>query len=90
MTPSEAARIIGRLGGRKKNAKLTAEHRNAIRIGMLRHYRDADAARVAAVCDTERGAMLAARRTIDDHAPRALTQDGAARKSARSTAGDRP
>jgi hypothetical protein len=54
MTPSEAAKIIGRLGGRKKNTKLTAEHRNRIRTGMLRHYRDADATRIAAVSDTER------------------------------------
>jgi hypothetical protein len=82
MTPQQAAKYLGALGGKANTGRKSPAHREAIANGQRAAWarRLADAARVAAVCDTERGAMLAARRTIDDHAPRALARDRGTRE----------
>jgi hypothetical protein len=90
MTPKEAAQYLGSLGGKANTKRKSPAHADKLRVILAAARaklakRLADAARIAAVCDTERGATMSARRTIDDHAQRALARDGAARKSARTT-----
>jgi hypothetical protein len=86
MTPTEAAQYLGSLGGKANTARKAPAHADKLRVILAaaratRAKRLADAARIAAVCDTERGAMLAARRRLDDHAPRALARQQAAAES---------
>lgn len=78
------AQALGRLGGRKKGTKLSADHQAKIlaNLAKARHaYREQQAARVMALAADEHGAMLAARRTIDNHAPQALARQTAAAES---------
>jgi hypothetical protein len=49
MTKSEAARVLGRLGGHTQGEKLTAAHKAAISRGRLAQEREKQAKRVAAM-----------------------------------------
>ncbi len=80
------AQALGRLGGRKKDAKMSDATKAHMSAGQRRRWaRVHDAQRVMALAADEHGAMLAARRTIDEHAPRALARDGGTRELPHST-----
>lgn len=76
------AQALGRLGGRKEGTILSDATKARMSAGQRRRWaRVHDAQRVMALAADEHGAMLAARRTIDDHAPRALARQTAAAES---------
>lgn len=88
MAKNPHAQALGALGGAKgKRATRSPEHRAKLAANLIlaRAARAAQAARVMALAADEHSAMLAARRRIDDHAPRALARDGGTRELPRTT-----